>query len=153
MEKLVFLSYDLSYEGDYEGLYRWLDAHEAKECGNSVACFKFEANVADTEKFVGVLKDDIEKNVSIKQKDRMYIIMYVNEGGRTSMNGKFLIGARKGSPWQGYASKQLLIPYPSMYEFLNTQFCKKGKDIMSQLADWIGDKTSLMYAGGQMLNS
>ena len=37
MESFVWMSYDLGVSGDYEGLYAWLDDHNAKECGNSVA--------------------------------------------------------------------------------------------------------------------
>ena len=38
MKKFIWLSYDLGIGGDYESLYSWLDNHEAKECGDSVAC-------------------------------------------------------------------------------------------------------------------
>jgi hypothetical protein len=37
MHTVMWMSYDLGVKGDYEGLYAWLDDHEAKECGNSVA--------------------------------------------------------------------------------------------------------------------
>lgn len=33
----VWLSYDLGVDGDYEALYYWLDAHEGRECGDSMA--------------------------------------------------------------------------------------------------------------------
>jgi len=38
----VWLSYDLNIKGDYENLYIWLDAHKAKECGDSMATFFWE---------------------------------------------------------------------------------------------------------------
>ena len=41
MESIVWMSYNLGVTGDYEGLYAWLDEHNAKECGNSVAWFSF----------------------------------------------------------------------------------------------------------------
>jgi hypothetical protein len=34
-----WLSFDLGVRGDYEALYEWLDALDAKECGDSVATF------------------------------------------------------------------------------------------------------------------
>ena len=41
MGKFIWLSYDLGIRGDYESLYSWLDDHEAKECGDSVAFLSF----------------------------------------------------------------------------------------------------------------
>ena len=38
----IWLSYDLGIRGDYESLYAWLDQHNAKECGDSLAFFKFD---------------------------------------------------------------------------------------------------------------
>ncbi len=34
--------FDLGVKGDYENLYKWLDAREARECGDSVAYLNFE---------------------------------------------------------------------------------------------------------------
>jgi hypothetical protein len=41
-EKAVWMSFDLGVKGDYEGLYRWLDARQARACGDSVALFFFD---------------------------------------------------------------------------------------------------------------
>ena len=42
MHTVMWMSYDLGVKGDYEGLYAWLDDHDAKECGNSVAFLRYE---------------------------------------------------------------------------------------------------------------
>jgi len=42
MHTAMWMSYDLGVKGDYEGLYAWLDDHDAKECGNSVAFLRYE---------------------------------------------------------------------------------------------------------------
>ena len=40
--KTFWLSYDLGLSGDYNSMYIWLDNHKAKECGDSLAVFKFD---------------------------------------------------------------------------------------------------------------
>ena len=42
MESAVWISYDLGVQADYEGMYSWLDEHQAKECGDSLAFFNYE---------------------------------------------------------------------------------------------------------------
>ena len=37
--------------GDYEGLYSWLDDHDAKECGDSVASLAFSHDGSPIESF------------------------------------------------------------------------------------------------------
>ena len=39
IRKAIWLSFDLGVAGDYPGLYKWLDEHDAVECGDSVAFF------------------------------------------------------------------------------------------------------------------
>ena len=42
VKQLVWLSFDLGVNGDYDGMYTWLDAYKAKECGDSMATFFFQ---------------------------------------------------------------------------------------------------------------
>jgi len=95
-EKTIWLSYDLGIKGDYENLYIWLDRHNAKECGDSLAVFKYTTGEKN---LLEALKKDLKKNVSIRKEDRIYIIF--KEDGR--LKGKFLFGKRKVAPWAGYA--------------------------------------------------
>ena len=98
MKKTVWISYDLGVRGDYEGLYYWLDDHNAKECGNSVAILEYDyAN-----RFVEDLQNDISKNVRLDTHDRIYIIW--REDGK--IKGKFLSGKRKAAPWTGYGPQE-----------------------------------------------
>jgi hypothetical protein len=41
IKKIAWMSFDLGVQGDYEGLYRWLDAQGARECGDNLALFSF----------------------------------------------------------------------------------------------------------------
>lgn len=96
----VWLSYDLGVKGDYPGLYSYLDSYDAKECGNSVAYFKFKYKVNLTLELEKELKDNIEFNKG----DRIYVIFKrkEKEGNYTTV-GRFIIGNRKSKPWEGYA--------------------------------------------------
>lgn len=99
MIKKVWLTYDLGIKGDYPGLYRWLDIHNAKECGNSVAFFSYEY---ENDLFIE-LADDLKKNIEFKNGDRIYIVSNVIIADEKKVVGKFIIGNRKASPWEGYA--------------------------------------------------
>jgi hypothetical protein len=94
MKKLIWLSFDLGIKGDYEGMYRWLDAHKASECGDSTAAFYYEY----TGDLKTSLKTDIETAIEIDKKSRIYLIY---QAGKTK--GSFIIGERKSPPWAGYA--------------------------------------------------
>jgi hypothetical protein len=98
MRKLVWMSYDLGIRGDYESLYAWLDEHDAKECGDSVACFYYEYkdNVAEE------LKHDLEETIDVTKKTRVYLIFFDSQKGK----GEFLFGNRRSSPWVGYAEEE-----------------------------------------------
>ena len=96
----IWLSYDLGIKGDYPGLYKWLDTHKAKECGNSVAYFKYSYN----SDLVNELKVDLNQNIDFSNGDRIYVVFaQKNKEGKTGTVGKFIINNRKGSPWEGYA--------------------------------------------------
>lgn len=93
----IWISFDLGVRGDYEGLYSWLDKHGAKECGDSIAFLKYE----HTGPMLTALKKDLEKSVEVTRKTRFYV-MY-RESDTKLMKGKFIVGGRKASPWEGYA--------------------------------------------------
>ncbi|HUT97619.1 MAG TPA: hypothetical protein VM054_00925 [bacterium] len=99
MEKQrIWLSYDLGIEGDYESMYFWLDSHEARECGDSVASFVYIFR----HDLIEEIKSDLEANVNLRKKDRVYIIFY--DTVKKSLRGGFIFGGRKRhAPWFGYA--------------------------------------------------
>jgi len=101
MKRIVWLCYDMGVRVDYESLYAWLDNHGAKECGDSVAVlnYEFRADLAEE------LKDDLDKNVGLAKRDRIYAIWL--EGQKPK--GRFLFGSRKASPWAGYGSHEPVI--------------------------------------------
>lgn len=96
----IWLSYDLGIKGDYPGLYRFLDSNDAKECGNSVAYFRFKFKTDLAKELIEKLKE----NVELKSSDRLYIIfLSKNDKDEISIVGKYIFGNRKASPWEGYA--------------------------------------------------
>lgn len=91
----VFISYDLGVTGDYDGLYSWLDNHDAKECGSGAAYiteFPFDDDL------VSELKSNLEENVSLDKRTRIYIVYKIEKG----LRGRFIYGHRKSPPWAGY---------------------------------------------------
>jgi hypothetical protein len=98
MKKAVWLSFDLGVKGDYEGLYQWLDAREAIECGDSVAFFKLQS---DGDDLPGEIKKSLEKSVEVDAKTRVYIV-YRRKNDK-AVRGTFLFGQRKAPPWAGSA--------------------------------------------------
>lgn len=98
-----WLSYDLGVSGDYEGLYRWLDQHEAEECGDSLAFLSFLYHDHEKKDFIGVLREEMEKAFEINNKTRCYIIW---KDEKNQIRGSFLFGNRKRPPWTGFAVNQ-----------------------------------------------
>lgn len=96
MKKAIWISYDLGIGGDYDGLYRWLANRGAVECGEGVAFFNYLPN--DSNRILDELKNEIETNVRINNKTRIYCIRKVEN----KVKGVFLFGSRKGNPWEGY---------------------------------------------------
>ncbi|MDE0272346.1 MAG: hypothetical protein OXP11_14200 [Gammaproteobacteria bacterium] len=92
----IWLSYDLGVQGDYEGLYAWLDDHQAKECGSSVAFLKydFQGDLMES------LMSDISGAVSLDKRSRLYVIFKEERG----MKGAYLKGRRKTAPWEGHGA-------------------------------------------------
>jgi len=98
MKKTIRISFDLGIRGDYEGMYQFLDAHEAKECGDSLAVFQFDMK----SDLIAELNKAIRKEVEVTRKSRIYII-FMDKG---KPKGRFIAGARKSAPWTGYAKAQ-----------------------------------------------
>lgn len=98
MEKLIWFSYDLQFKGDYEGLYCWLDNHNAKECGNSLASFNYDYKVDLAEE----LREDLKGNIRYAKHDRIYIIWREE----SKLKGRFIFGKRKAPPWSGYGTHE-----------------------------------------------
>lgn len=96
--KAIWVSYDLGVRGDYEGFYTWLDGKRAIECGDSLAFFNYECE-GD---IVAKIKKEIEESVEVTKKTRVYVIY--RDSHTNKMKGRFIFGARKSSPWVGYAS-------------------------------------------------
>lgn len=92
----VWLSYDLGATGDYEGLYAWLDNLGAKECGSSVAFVRDFEHEGD---LVEALREEICTHVEIGKRARVYV---VSKRPNNRVFGKYVIGRRKSSPWEGY---------------------------------------------------
>ncbi|KAA6338722.1 hypothetical protein EZS27_013304 [termite gut metagenome] len=103
MKTSVWLTYDLGVKGDYKGLYAWLDDHEAIECGNNLAYFKYEFN--DNDSFENNLRKDLERKVTFEPGNRIYVVRVKNIDGQKKTIGSFLIGKRKASSWEGYGEK------------------------------------------------
>ncbi len=102
MIKTIWISYDLGVKGDYSSFYAWLDNHKASECGDSLAVLKYEVTRDDD--IPEKLKQDLESNVTFGKTDRVYVIWKNNDG---TNKGRFIIGNRKASPWQGYGATEV----------------------------------------------
>lgn len=104
MKKAIWISYDLGVKGDYSGLYAWLDDNNAIECGNSIALIpKYE--VVNEHSVITQLETDLKKKVKFNPGDRIYVVRSLLVDGQKKVQGKFVIGKRKSSPWEGYGSK------------------------------------------------
>lgn len=100
MERLIWISFDLGIRGDYEGMYAWLDDHGAKECGDGVACLRFDHDDSCSGSFEASLKAELQERVELDKRSRIYV---VRKSG-PKVKGRFLFGKRKGSPWYGFGS-------------------------------------------------
>jgi hypothetical protein len=65
-KRSIWLWYDLGLQGDYASPYQWLDAHGAKECGDSTAL----VNVEYSESLKDDLKDELARSIDINKKTR-----------------------------------------------------------------------------------
>lgn len=99
-KRSIWLSYDLGLQGDYASLYQWLDAHGAKECGDSMAL----VNVECGDSLKDYLKEDLGRSINIDKKTRIYIVYRDKDTGKNK--GVFLFGGRREAPWTGYSSSE-----------------------------------------------
>ena len=109
----VILSFDLSFNGDYEGMYKWLDKHEAMECGDSVCRLVYESMVeqmktfGDSQALIREIQKDLMGSVNFGRNDRVYLTsVFKLSDGTDRLAGLFIIGQRKPNPWAGYAKKE-----------------------------------------------
>ncbi len=85
-----WLSYDLGLRGDYDAFYTWLDAHEARECGDSAATFVSSDS-----------REEIARSlVKVAPKRARLYLIGKRKNGKTV--GGFVAGKRKAAPWAGY---------------------------------------------------
>lgn len=114
MKQLVFLSYDMGFQGNYTELYRWLDLHKAFECGDSFCRFEYEfqtvehvSSEEDTMAMVQELRSDLLNAIHFSGTDRVYMVSDFFVKGQKRMAGIFLIGKRKQTnPWDGASGQE-----------------------------------------------
>ena len=114
MKQLIFLSYDLGIHGDYSNLYKWLDEHDAIECGDSFCKFRYDFTSViedksdeDTKKMITELRLDIKSAINLSGTDRFYMVSEMFYKGQKKMIGTFIHGRRKQSnPWDGASNKE-----------------------------------------------
>lgn len=109
MNKAIWLSYDLGIGGDYPGLYKWLDNKNALECGNGIAFLRYPIAMDQIDSLTSIIKEDMNRSVSFRPGDRIYIVFMETTGGRQRVRGEFLFGRRKSNPWEGYDESKLSI--------------------------------------------
>lgn len=97
MKSAVWISFDLGVQADYEGMYAWLDEHQAKDCGDSLAFVNYEYSGF----LLDALTEDIRRSVQITKRTRIYVIYREQETKK--MKGSFIFGGRKAPPWSGFA--------------------------------------------------
>jgi hypothetical protein len=98
VKKSVWLSYDLGVKGDYDALYAYLDNAGAVECGDNLAYFELEFPGTDAE-LEAKLELGLSAGIAFAKSDRIYVV-FQRADGRTA--GKFIVGSRKASRWQGF---------------------------------------------------
>lgn len=114
MKQLVFLSYDLGFQGNYPKLYQWLDSHKAKECGDSFCRFVYDFKTVqhitsedDTRSMVEEIRKDLTNAVTFTNGERVYLTSEFYVKDRKKMAGIFLVGKRKQTnPWDGASKKE-----------------------------------------------
>lgn len=96
--KTYWLSYDLGVGGDYDHLYQWLDDHNAKPCGNSVAYFNYEYD--DDKNPDEILEEELNAKINLLPGNKLYIIRKKEDNSK--ITGSFIYGKRGATPWEGY---------------------------------------------------
>lgn len=98
MQTSIWLAFDLSIRAD-TGLYAWLDAHGAKECGESVAFLKYSHDKPMPEA-LDDLRDELRQVLGDTPRTRIYVVYTDPNKGHAA--GRFIIGGRKAPPWAGF---------------------------------------------------
>lgn len=98
MNKAIWLSFDLGVAGDYDSLYAYLDNVDAVECGDNLAFFNIAFSGTDAELEMKI-EHDLTSGMTLAKNDRIYVVFRRTDG---KVTGKFLVGSRKASPWQGF---------------------------------------------------
>lgn len=83
----IWLSYDLGLQGEYASLYQWLDAHGAKECGDSTALVNVEYSKS--------LKDELARSIDSNKKTRIYIVYCDQDTGKIKGSSYLAAGERR----------------------------------------------------------
>lgn len=99
MKAFIWLSFDLGVRGDFEGMYAFLDAHEAKECGDSLGALSYEYK----KDLLVELTKELRATITFDKRSRVYVV-YPSAMGKTT--GKFIIGKRKSPAWAGFGPSQ-----------------------------------------------
>jgi hypothetical protein len=84
-------AFDLELSGNYGELYGWLDALEARECGENIATFR-------SPKTREQISQELSQILGSDRNVRVYLI-------NMRQGGKFILGKRKASPWVGYSQQ------------------------------------------------
>lgn len=108
MRDRIWLSFDFAQEEGRPGLYLWLAAHQARECGPHLASLKYSY----TEDLIKELTAELQNQVELLPADRVYLIFKDHYDGE--MTGIFIIGDRaakgadsaEASPTQFYTPLQ-----------------------------------------------
>lgn len=105
IRKAIWLSFDLGVAGDYPGLYKWLDEHDAVECGDSVAFFFYSIDREKENDIIEKVKADLKDSVVFRPGDRLYVVYRERTVSGCKVRGDFMLGKRKASPWEGYGDQ------------------------------------------------
>jgi len=104
MRDRIWLSFDLEFGKDYQGMYAWLAAQGARECGPNLATLFYSYR----EELVDELKAEITQALKLAEGDRVYLIYKDPFDGETT--GIFLVGARGTSPEPGLRPQHPITP-------------------------------------------
>jgi hypothetical protein len=100
MAHLFWISFDIDYKTNVEPLYRWLDKHNAKECGFAIAGIRMEESET-SQSLEDYIRSTLIDSMDLSASDRIYLI-YKRSGEQTGYQGTFLHGARTKAIWDGY---------------------------------------------------
>jgi hypothetical protein len=97
MANRYWLCFDVGLTSSFEDLFSWLDDHHAQECCENLATFLHDKGF---EEVATELSQTVQKNNG--RGTRFYLIGKV---GKDKMRGRFIVGKRKASPWQGFGTE------------------------------------------------